>query len=296
VALVVLVVIGLGVAAALSGGGGGGDPSAGSGPRARAPAAPATPRPGRNASAVAPSAPPPTVPVPARSGRLTSLPVGSGVRGAEVVRPAGRSGRLPTILFLHGWGLVARSDYRAWIRHLARAGNEVIVPRYQLDKHSVPARAFPDALAGIRAALRRFPPVPGTLVAAGHSAGGALAADYAASAASLGLPRPLAVFSVYPGRRILGYPGGVPEVDPARIGPRTRIVALAGAADVVVGTLPAQMLVRDAVRVPRARRRYLLVRDPAVDDHYGPTRPGPHARRAFWSRLDRLARLARRPA
>ena len=37
---------------------------------------------------------------------------------------------------------------------------------------------------------------------AGHSVGGALAADYAAVAAFEGLPAPAAVFSVYPGRKL----------------------------------------------------------------------------------------------
>lgn len=233
-----------------------------------------------------------TAPVP-RVTRLESISVGGAPGGAEIVRPAGLRTRLPGVIFLHGWGLVARSVYRPWVRHLAKLGNEVIVPRYQLNKYSVPARALPDALTGIRAALRRAPVAQGTLVVAGHSAGAALASDYAASAPALGLPRPLAVFAAYPGRRILGYPGGIPQVDPARIPARTRVLAMAGANDVVVAQAPARELIAAATRVPRTRKRYVLVRDPAVDDHYGPTRSGPHARAAFWKPLDRLIARAR---
>lgn len=234
-----------------------------------------------------------TAPVP-RVTRLESISVGGTPGGAEIVRPAGLRARLPGVIFLHGWGLVARTDYRPWIRHLAKLGNEVIVPRYQLNRYSVPARALPDALTGIRAALRRAPVAKGTLVVAGHSAGAALASDYAASAPALGFPPPVAVFAAYPGRRILGYPGGIPQVDPGRIPARTRVLAMAGANDVVVAQAPARQLIAAATRVPRTRKRYVLVRDPAVDDHYGPTRSGPRARAAFWKPLDRLIARARR--
>jgi acetyl esterase/lipase len=220
------------------------------------------------------------------------LKVGRGVRAADVVRPAGATAPLPGVIFLHGWGLVRRADYRPWIRHLARAGNEVIVPRYQRDESSDPGRALADAL-GIRAALRRAPVAAGSLVVAGHSAGGALAADYAAVSAQRRLPVPVAVFSVYPGRRIPGYPAGIPQVDPAHIGPRTELVAMAGSADVVVGQAPAQQLVADATAVPARRKRYVLVQRPGVADHYGPTRATRSARRVFWARLDRLIRRAR---
>ena len=252
-------------------------------PGSRPSSLPAAPGPGRSASVPGTR--------PARVG-LESLRVGSGVRGAEILRPAGDR-PVPGVIFLHGWGLVSRSDYRPWIRHLARAGNEVIIPRYQRNEDSDPGRALADALAGIRASLRRAPIAPGTLVVAGHSAGAALAADYAASATARGLPVPLAVFAVYPGRRILGYPLGIPEVDPGRISRSTHIVAMAGASDVVVGQAPAQELVTSARRVPASRKRYLLVRDASVAGHYGPTRKTAAARRIFWNRLDRLIARAR---
>ena len=229
---------------------------------------------------------------PAAEGKLQTLRVGSGARGAEVVRPAG-AGVLPGVVFLHGWGLVARSDYRPWIRHLARAGNQVIVPRYQRNEDSDPGRALEDAVAGIRAALREAPIAGGSLVVAGHSAGAALGADYAASAAARRLPRAVAVLAVYPGRRILGYPRGIPERNPARIPGSTRLVAMAGATDVVVGRAPARELIASATGVPASRKRYVLVRSASVADHYGPTRTSSAARRVFWARLDRLIQRAR---
>jgi hypothetical protein len=98
------------------------------------------------------------------------------------------------------------------------------------------------------------------------------------------------VFSAYPGRRLRGVPFGLPEIDPARIAPATRLVALAGTRDRVVGMQPARRL----ARLAGARRRSLVVvGDPAASDHLGPQRADAAARRAFWERLDRLIRLAR---
>lgn len=224
---------------------------------------------------------------------LESIRTGGGVRGAEILRPRG-GGDLPGIIFLHGWGLVERSDYRPWIRHLARAGNQVIVPRYQRDEDSDPGRSLDDAVAGIRRALRRAPGAQRQLVVGGHSAGGALAADYAGVARARRLPRPRAVFSVYPGRRILGYPDGIPQVDPGRIPSGTRILAMAGARDTVVGQSPAQELIADARQVGAARKRYVLVEQRSIAGHYGPTRATRLARRVFWGRIDRLIAAARR--
>ena len=232
-------------------------------------------------------------PEPSRSMRLESISTGGGIRGAEILRPKGGE-HLPGVVFLHGWGLVSRADYRPWIRHLARDGNQVIVPRYQRDERSDPGEALGAAIAGIRRALRLAPRAGHGLVVAGHSAGGALAADYAASARARGLPEPLAVVSVYPGRKIIGYPAGIPEADPARISPGTRIVAMAGASDTVVGQAPAHELVAAASRVASPRKRFVLVEQRSLADHYGPTRSTRLAARVFWERLDRLIVSARR--
>ncbi len=91
-------------------------------------------------------------------------------------------GRVPVVLFLHGWGATRPRFYRPWLDHLAREGNAVIYPRYQDSFVDQPAEVLGNALAGMRLALRRIDEEPGSLVVAGHSAGGALAADYAAIA------------------------------------------------------------------------------------------------------------------
>ena len=144
-------------------------------------------------------------------------------------------GRVPVVLFLHGWGATRPRFYQPWIDHLAREGNAVIYPRYQDSFVDQPSQVLGNALAGVRLALKRIDEEPGSLVVAGHSAGGALAADYAAIARSAKLPQPVAVFSAYPGRTLRRVNVGIPEIDPARIPRDTAVVALAGGNDRVVG-------------------------------------------------------------
>lgn len=226
---------------------------------------------------------------------LERLIVGRGARQATVVRWGEPEGAQPGVIFLHGWGRGDPRDYEAWIEHLARRGNTVIVPRYQESVRTPPGQVLANAVAGIRAALAAVPIRSGSLVIAGHSAGGALAADYAATAArDAQLPRPRAIFAVYPGRAIRGYPGGIPVITPAAIAPGTRLVVMAGADDQVVGEGPALELFAAFQGIPLEHRRFARIIDPAVDDHRAPERAGARSRAAFWAPLDRLMTVPRR--
>jgi dienelactone hydrolase len=221
--------------------------------------------------------------------RLITETVGRGPQTATIIRPD-VGGRLPVVVFLHGWGATRPRSYRPWLDHLAREGNAVIYPRYQESFVEPPPQVLGNVLAGVRQALGRIDEDPGSLVVAGHSAGAALAADYAGIARSAKLPVPVAVFSAYPGRTLRGVPFGLPEVDPERIPAATRLVALAGARDRVVGMRPARRLARLA---GAEHRSLVVVSDPAASDHLGPQRADAASRREFWARLDRLIRMAR---
>jgi len=216
--------------------------------------------------------------------RLVTETVGRGVQQSTILRPGGR-GRFPVVVFLHGWGAPETAFYRPWLEHLARRGSAVIYPRYQDSFVQPPRQALGNVLAALRIALAR----PGLdldgLVIAGHSAGGALAADYAALAPTAGLPAPEAIFAAYPGRRLPRVPRGLPEVPPRLIGAGTRILALASRADRVVGTATARAMVRGA---RRADARLVLVEDPVAGDHQAPQRAGAASRRIFWEALDAL--------
>ena len=222
--------------------------------------------------------------------------VGRAARSAVVLTPRDAAGPLPVVVFLHGWRSLDTDDYDPWLEHLVARGNAVIYPVYEPIAFSRPDRWLADALAGVRTALAEVELRSRSLVVAGHSAGGALAADYAAVAPSLGLPPAEAVFAVYPGRRLPGFPGAIPAADRRTIPPSTRILAVAGADDRAVGDDEARAIVAGAVRVPPPRRRFALITDEDADDHRAPQRADDAARRAFWARLDRLIAEARAAA
>lgn len=231
-------------------------------------------------------------PTPAPPPPIRRTRVGRGATGAVVVTRGPLGSSRPVVIFLHGWGIPI-SRYDAWVEHMVRVGNTVIAPRYQRDASADPATVRAAAVAGVRRALRRMGGQPEAAVYAGHSAGGALAADLAAEASGGGLPDPAAVFAVYPGRAIYGYPAGIPAASLSRLPRTTRLLALAGADDSVVGQAPAQQLAAAATSLPPRRRRYVLLDDSRIDDHFAPTRRGRAAQREFWDRLDRLAARAR---
>lgn len=275
----VLVALAVGVAIAVTGGDGGGGTSLPE--RVTAPV-----QSGDVGAAPVPEGPPEVETV-------RRVRVGAGAQAAVALVPEPREDPAPAVVFLHGWGLTRVNDYGPWLRHLARDGNVVIFPRYQLDDQSDPALARGDAIAGVRAALDEVPVDEESLVVAGHSAGAALAVDLAAVSASEGLPAPAGVFAVYPGRTILGYPAGIPAADYGGVAADTEIVVMAGASDEVDGQTTALAIYNDLTQGSSARPRYLLVQDPQAYDHFAPTRATPSVRTTFWRRLDRLLERAR---
>lgn len=222
---------------------------------------------------------------------LEWLSAGRGARGADIVRQEGSEAGTVVIL-LHGWLVSERRDYRAWAAHLARRGQTVILPRYQRPR-TPPDRVLGNTLRGVRSALDVVGD-PESLVAAGHSAGAALAVDYAARAAAEDLPAPEGILAIYPGRAILGYPEGIPAADPAQIDRSTRLVVMSSPIDAVVGEQPAIDLLDSVVTVPNARKRLISVSSPRAGDHYAPARASSAARRTFWTTLDRLVARVQR--
>lgn len=274
------------LALAVSACGGGGDG------RASATAAPA-PTPPARTSAAAPQATPPAQADPSRPDLPTDLDItftGVGAQGAWVLRREGRR-RDPVVLFLHGWTAVAPELYGPWLTHLVRKGSTVVYPVYQDAPFLAPAVAFDGVVAGVRSALREEKLPRRGWIVAGHSAGGAMSADYAVRAQALGLPPARGVFAAYPGRRARDIPLELPEADPAQIPRSTRLVALYGANDQVVGDTTAK---RTIARAKADREQLVRVADPDVDDHLGPQRSGPATRREFWRRLDALVAAVRR--
>ena len=219
--------------------------------------------------------------------KIERVRVGEGARAALVVRMRG-AGPQPAVIFLHGWRLIGPRAYRSWFAHLARRGITSSRRATSCGRPAHPRRRLDNAIAGVRAALRRVPVRSDRLTVAGHSAGGALAADYAAVAAARGLPTARTVLAIYPGRAIWGSVGGIPAADLSQLPPSTRLVVMASAADQVVGDGPARELLAAATSIPPANRRLVWIDDPAAADHYAPVLSGAAARRVFWRQLDRL--------
>ena len=210
---------------------------------------------------------------------------GGGPRGATIFRPANPRADAPVVVFLHGWLAVDPTFYAPWIAHLVGRGATVIYPSYQEAPFLDTVSPLPNTLIALRLAFERVQVVPGRLAVVGHSAGGALAADYAASARAAGLPAPAVVFSAYPGRSLRGISLRIPAVSARNIAAGTRMLVLAGANDRVVGTRTARTIARTATR---ARVTLRIVRDPRADDHRAPQRSDAAARSTFWAPLDRL--------
>ena len=221
--------------------------------------------------------------VPPRAQRTD---VGSGAQSAAIFQPEhGAGGPAPVVVFLHGWAALDPARYGAWIGHLVDGGATVIYPAYQVRPARNTITPLADALAGVRAALADVQLEPGRLVVVGHSAGGALAADYAAVAGPFGLPEPAAVLSVYPGRKLSYLPVPIPTVDLSVIPHRTRLVVLAGERDTAVGSGTAREI---AAMATKANVTYETVTDDTIDEHSAARRDNPAARRTFWRTLDEL--------
>lgn len=217
--------------------------------------------------------------------------VGRGPQAALIVRRRGAPPQ-PGIIFLHGWRLIGASAYRDWMTYLARRGYTVIAPRYQERLGTPPDEVLGNALAGIRSALRRVRLRAGGVVVVGHSAGAAMASDYAALAADEELPPARAVLAIYPGTVIRADEAPVTQLDPAKIPASTRLTVMASSSDQVVGEQPARDLFAGATAIPEQQRRLVIVDDPVAGDHYAPVLDTPAARRTFWRALDALLAAA----
>jgi len=219
------------------------------------------------------------------------IDLGRDAQAVAIFRAAGSSGAPgPVVILLHGWVAIDPARYGSWIGHLVREGVTVIFPAYQSKPAYDTTTPLANLLEGVRAALLQAPVAPGRLVIAGHSAGGALAADYAAVAADHGLPSPAAVFSVYPGRKLRHLAVPIPTTDLAQIAPGTSVLVLAGERDTAVGSGTAQRIVRDAIRADATLR---IIRDDDADEHGAARLATGAAQRTFWAPLDALVAATR---
>ena len=199
---------------------------------------------------------------------------GSGVTQFWLFEPAQPTPRIaPVVIFMHGWGAVEPSPYRAWIDHIVRRGNIVIYPRYQADQRTGPREFTANAIGAVRAALEllksdgpRARADLARLAVVGHSVGGALSVNLAASAARAGLPPPVAVMSIQPGKT-WGLPrrAAIALEDLSTLPPGMLLLVVAGDRDRVARDIDARRIYYGASRIPPQNKNFVLV----MSDLYG---------------------------
>jgi len=145
----------------------------------------------------------PQVLVPGVSSKDIMIPGAAGQLPARVYTPAGR-GPFPVIVYYHGggWVIADKQTYDGGARGLSKAANAVVV---SVDYRRAPEAKFPaqwdDALAAYKwtaANAAQLKGDPAKLALAGESAGGNLAVATAVAARDAGMPKPVAILSVYP--------------------------------------------------------------------------------------------------
>ena len=222
--------------------------------------------------------------------KVTKSKLGKGGTKAWIFEPAEPAPETaPVVILLHGWGVWGPAAYKAWIRHLVRRGSIVIHPKYQSSHVTPPSRMTGNAVEGIKNALAELKkpghvrPDEKRVAAVGHSLGGVIAANLAATAADVGLPRPRAVMCVAPGDpkhakfadrlRKIDLEMVSIMADYSKIPKGTLMLVIVADRDRTVKDTTAKLMWRAVAHLPAADRDYITV---LSDEHGSPTLKAVH--------------------
>jgi acetyl esterase/lipase len=216
----------------------------------------------------------------------TATPYGTGARQVWVLRP--RAGETTSVVvYLHGYGAYLPFEWHLeWMDHLLERGSTVLFPRYQpgLDD---PFILTPFDLAdGLRTGFDAIEYDGQPIIAAGFSLGATLALVYAARAREWNVPRPKAVYAVFPVDPILVDIG----IDLSTI-KDTQVLVLAGDRDDVVGREGPREAFDGLTGLSDTLKklRTITTTKKLFADHEAPTFVGdPVVRDTFWTPLDAL--------
>jgi pimeloyl-ACP methyl ester carboxylesterase len=172
----------------------------------------------------------------------------------------------PLIVFNHGWSAVYPFFYKAWVEHLVKRGNIVVYPRYQ---HGLYSGASHWTMNAIHSVQRSITILQGTghvhpdlekFAIVGHSLGGGITAEMAATASANSLPVPKAVMPVQPFVRT-----DTMIVDFHAIPSTTLLLVIVGEDDTIAGNTSTKLIFTTADQVPLSQKDYVIQRT----DRYG---------------------------
>ena len=213
-------------------------------------------------------------------------PFGAGRDQVWVVRARGRPKAVVAVL--HGLARNSGLSMEPWLVHLAEHGDDVIYPRYEQPPPDPNARD--GVVEGVRAGLARLGRPKAPLVLVGHSRGGRLAVEAAASL------KPDGVIALFPG---VINPAFEPPTRLDRIPSSTQIWLLVGDRDTTVGSSGALELYRRLrsfdFPAPNVHGGVVRSRAGFVATHDAPLRADGPTRRVLWARIDGLIARATAP-
>lgn len=171
----------------------------------------------------------------------------------------------PLIVFLHGWSAMFPVFYRAWIDHIVKRGNIVVYPRYQRGIYFGHAEFNNNAICAVKHAIQtlqsgdQVQPELDNFAIVGHSLGGGITVNMAATAKDVGLPQPKAIMPVQPALPLSGF------VNLQKIANTTRMLVVVGQDDTVVGDTSAKMIFYHTTRIPLDQKDFVI----QISDTYG---------------------------
>ena len=220
-------------------------------------------------------------------------------------------GRLPLVIFLHGFSAIDPAAYAAWLDHIVQRGAVVIYSIYQSNDQFIGGsdRFLPNVRTAVRSAVDDISNAwPDALdlsrvALAGHSVGGLLAVQYALTASDQDLPVPTALMTLMPGG--CGECGSlaavlqIPSDLTGDLAPDTLALLFNAQVDDVVGEGASRRIWRSFEQLPADQRdRVVLTSDahgspPLVAEHNTPETIGSGQPDAFdylgiWKLFDGL--------